>query len=123
VARKSDSEYYKEWRKLVNLTPAELRYFMRTREGRKAGLTKRKAAQLGIRRGRDSARWILKMKARPYKRWTPKMLEWMRAQVRFIKRMRGNRGPLFKDGEMTRKHTSLLIWGHDPIKYDRRRKK
>jgi hypothetical protein len=36
--------------------------------------------------------------------------------VSFIKRMRGVKGPLYKDGEPTRKLLALLVWGHDPEK-------
>jgi hypothetical protein len=40
--------------------------------------------------------------------------------ISFISRMRGNKGKLYEeDGKTkTRKHTSLLIWGHNPKKFN-----
>lgn len=115
-SRKSDEEIYEEWRELVNMTPKELREFMASEYGQEAGLSKEEAEHLGIRRGWDSAKAILRMKAKPVSRWTDEDWQWARRQVAFIKRMRGNRGPFFdRDGEPTRKLTSLLIWGHNPL--------
>ena len=112
-----------EWRLLVNMTPAELRAFLKTDDGKEAGLSRGDARAIGIKSGRESAQWILKMKPRgktfrqAEREWTPTMWEWARRQNAFIKRMRGNKGPLWdKDGYATRKHTSLLLWGHDPLK-------
>lgn len=108
---------YKEWRELVNMSPKELYRFYNSKEGKEAGLSDEEADNLGVSNGRESARWILKMKKTPFKEWTPKMHEWAKKQISFIKRMRGNKGELFdKKGNKTRKHTSLLIWGHNPNK-------
>lgn len=112
---------YKRWKKLVNMTPSELRKFKKSKEGMMAGLTRQKARKLGIKSGQQSADWILKMKpkGKTYKQaeenWTPEMWRWAGRQVSFNSRMLGNRGPLYdKKGNKTRKHLSLLIWGHDP---------
>ena len=113
---KSEQQVYEEWKRLVNMTPRELRDFMDSDYGREAGLSQEQASQLGIRRGWDSAKAILRMKAKGVDAWTDSDWQWARRQVAFIKRMRGNRGPLFdKHGEPTRKLTSLLIWGHNPL--------
>ena len=112
-----DAELVREWRMLVNLSPARLRQFL-TQWGTVAGLSRAQAQAQGIRSGRESARWILKMKAVPVRAWTPAMWAWAGRQVAFIKRMRANPGALVKDdGRPTRKLLALLLWGHDPRKF------
>jgi len=112
-------ETYKKWKSLVNMSKSELENFYNSEEGKEAGLSSKKANELGIHSGRESARWIMKMKDTPHKDWTPKMWEWAKRQISFISRMSGNKGGLYDDkGNKTRKHTSLLIWGHNPKKYE-----
>ena len=112
-------EIYKKWADLVNMTSGELKKFMDSEEGKKAGLSKEQADKLGIHYGRQSARWILRMKATPRSNWTPTMWEWANRQISFNSRMIGNQGALYDDkGNKTRKHLSLLIWGHNPEKYN-----
>jgi hypothetical protein len=61
----------------------------------------------------------MKMKDTPVAKWTPEMWKWANKQISFVSRMRGNKGDLYDDnGNKTRKHTSLLIWGHNPEKYN-----
>jgi len=112
-------ETYKKWKSLVNMNKSELENFYNSEEGKEAGLSSSKANKLGIHSGRESARWIMKMKDTPHQDWTPKMWEWAKRQISFISRMSGNKGGLYDDkGNKTRKHTSLLIWGHNPKKYE-----
>lgn len=116
--KKLDAETYKKWISLVNMSKSELQNFYNSEEGKKAGLTKEKADELGIDNGRTSARWIMKMKDISYTNWTPTMWRWAKKQINFIKRMSGNKGSLYdENGNKTRKHTSLLIWGHNPEKF------
>lgn len=113
------SETYQKWKGLVNMSASELRRFYESEEGKKAGLKPSEAKTEGIDYGRESARWILKMKETPVKEWTPTMWKWANKQISFISRMSGNKGGLYDDkGNKTRKHTSLLIWGHNPEKYN-----
>lgn len=106
-----------KWRGLVNMGPGELKSFLASEEGRSAGLSRSEASSQGIRRGRDSGFAIVKMKGKAPESWTPSEWAWAKRQVNFITRMKGNPGPLYDDkGRKTRKHTSLLIWGHDPAK-------
>jgi hypothetical protein len=110
-------ETYKKWKSLVNMTYTELKKFYDSQEGKDAGLTTEKAKELGIKSGRESAKWIMKMLKTDVKDWTPTMWEWANRQISFISRMKGSKWPLYnEDGEKTRKHTSLLIWGHNPKK-------
>lgn len=114
---KTQNDLYNEWTNLVNMTKTELEEFKKTDEGKKAGLTKNKAKQLGISSGQESSEWILKMKATDVQNWTPAMWKWAKKQTAFIKRMNGVDGELYDEkGNKTRKHTSLLIWGHNPEK-------
>lgn len=112
-----NSETYKKWKSLVNMTYNELKKFYESKEGKEAGLSSKEADDLGIKSGRESARWIMKMKQTSKEDWTPTMWAWARRQISFISRMSGNKGPLYDEkGNKTRKHTSLLIWGHNPKK-------
>jgi hypothetical protein len=116
-ADEEKKEIYQKWKKLVNMTAAELENFYNSEEGKDAGLKPKEAKDLGIHYGRESARWIIKMKKTPVTEWTPKMWEWAKRQINFNTRMLGNKGGLYDEkGEKTRKHTSLLIWGHNPEK-------
>lgn len=112
-------ETYKKWKSLVNMSKSELENFYNSTEGKEAGLSSSEAAELGIHSGRESARWIMKMKDTPKDEWTPTMWDWAKRQISFISRMKGNKGGLYDDkGNKTRKHTSLLIWGHNPEKFE-----
>lgn len=114
----STSKDYKKWRQLVNMSPAELRNF-KNRYGQEAGMSRAEARKEGIRSGRDSADAILRMRAKSPEQWTDADIEWMKRQNAFVARMRGVDGPLYKDGEPTRKLLALKIWGHDPEKQGR----
>lgn len=110
-----NKETYKKWKSLVNMSSSELGKFYNSKDGKEAGLSSGDAKEKGIDSGRESARWILKMKKTPQDKWTPAMWKWANKQISFISRMSGNKGGLYDDkGNKTRKHTSLLIWGHNP---------
>jgi hypothetical protein len=110
---------YEKWKSLVNMSSSELKKFYESEDGKKAGLSSSEAKQQGIDSGRESARWIMKMKQTPKSKWTPEMWRWAKKQISFISRMSGVKGDLYKpNGEKTRKHLALLIWGHNPKKYD-----
>lgn len=112
-------ETYKKWKSLVNMSKTELEKFYNSQEGKDAGLSSSEANSQGISSGRESARWIMRMKDTPVSEWTPSMWRWANKQISFISRMSGNKGPLYDEkGRKTRKHTSLLIWGHNPKKYE-----
>lgn len=110
-------ETYAKWKSLVNMSYGELKKFYDSKEGKEAGLSTSEANKQGISSGRESARWIMKMKTTPKDKWTDTMWKWANKQISFISRMSGMQGELFDDkGNKTRKHTSLLIWGHNPKK-------
>ena len=114
-----DRQTHAKWKKLVNMSKSELEKFYNSEEGKEAGLSASEAKELGIDSGRESARWIMKMKDIPYTEWTSDMWRWAKKQIRFISRMSGVKGDLYDDnGNKTPKHTALLIWGHNPEKYE-----
>ena len=115
-----NKEIYKKWKSLVNMSRSELENFYNSKEGKVAGLKPGEAKAQGIDSGRESARMIMKMKDTPVSEWTPNMWKWANKQISFISRMSGNKGGLYdENGNKTRKHTSLLIWGHNPEKYEK----
>jgi hypothetical protein len=57
------------------------------------------------------------MLQRNWKDWSVQMFDWANRQISFISRMKGGKGSLYDDnGNKTRKHLALLIWGHNPDK-------
>jgi GNAT superfamily N-acetyltransferase len=110
-------ETYAKWKSLVNMSYGEIESFYNSKEGKEAGLSSSEAKEQGISSGRESARMLMKMKLTSKDNWTPTMWKWANKQISFISRMRGVEGELYDDnGNKTRKHTSLLIWGHNPKK-------
>ncbi|MBK9390507.1 MAG: hypothetical protein IPN68_10035 [Bacteroidetes bacterium] len=99
--------------------PAAIKKYLDSEDGKSSGLSKKEASKLKIKRGRDSARAIIRMKKKGWKNWTLSDWRWAGRQVSFISRMKGNKGPLIKDGNKTEKLKSLLIWGHRPESRDR----
>ncbi len=111
-------ELYQEWSELVNMSSSELQNYYDSKEGETSGLSASEAKEQGIKSGRESARWIIKMKETPMNNWTSEMWEWAKRQISFIKRMSGVEGDLYdENNKKTRKHKALLIWGHNPEKY------
>jgi hypothetical protein len=108
---------FDKWRKLVNMTYTELSRYFHSKDGQNSGLTESEAKSQGISSGRESAEWILKMKKTNWRKWSDDMWKWANKQISFISRMSGMQGELYDEkGNKTRKHTSLLIWGHNPKK-------
>ena len=109
---------HRKWKNLVNMTYTQLKKYYDSRDGKSSGLTQAEADKLGIDSGRESAVWIMKMKRTNFRDWTPEMWRWAKKQISFISRMRGNQGELMLNGKRTPKLKSLLIWGHNPYKYE-----
>jgi hypothetical protein len=113
---------YKRWKQLVNMGAKEIQAFLDSQDGKKAGLSRKEASTAGagggrITSGRDSARAIIRMKSKPFSEWDASDIRWMRKQINFISRMRGNPGKLRDEqGRPTRKLLALKVWGHNPSK-------
>ena len=117
ISQEEKKEIYAKWKKLVNMSKSELQKFYDSEEGKQAGLTPEEAKAEGIDSGRESARWVMKMKDTKVADWTPTMWMWAKKQISFVSRMSGNKGKLVdENGKKTRKYLSLLIWGNDPNK-------
>lgn len=120
--KKRRQELYGRWRKLVNMSAESLENWLdrqlelaKKDPSKHPGLKQNVAAKMGISTGRQSAKWIMKMKRTPVKDWTPEMWRWAGKQVSFISRMSGAAGPLYdENGQPTRKLLSLKVWGHNP---------
>lgn len=119
--QKRRDELYARWKKLINMSASQVESFKQSQlnkakndASKYPGLKPSEARTLGISSGVQSAEWIIKMKQTPVSKWTPEMWKWAGKQVSFVSRMLGNSGPLYKDGEPTRKLLSLKIWGHNP---------
>ena len=88
---------YTRWKQLVNMSRSELQSFYDSKEGKEAGLKPKEASKQGIHYGRESARWILKMKATPVEDWTETMWKWAGRQISFISRMSKAKGELIDE--------------------------
>lgn len=120
--KKRRQALYARWRELVNMSAKSLDNWLdRQLELAKKdpkkfpGMKQSVASKMGISTGRQSAKWIMRMKQTPVKDWSPEMWRWAGKQVSFISRMKGVNGPLYDEkGEPTRKLLSLKVWGHNP---------
>ena len=120
--KKRRQELYARWRQLVNMSAKSLDNWLdrqlelaKKDPKKHPGMKQSVAAKMGISTGRQSAKWIMRMKQTPVKDWTPEMWRWAGKQVSFISRMKGVAGPLYdENGEPTRKLLSLKVWGHNP---------
>lgn len=111
---------YAKWKKMMNMSTKNLRYFVETEEGRNAGLSAKEVRKGGgLRTARSSARALLKMRARGIGEWTSGEINWMYRQMAYVKRMRELDGPLFTTTTKgkrvpTKKLATLWVWGHYP---------
>lgn len=117
------------WKDLINMSAEQLIRFATSDIGRAAGLSRPEAKKQGIKSGRDSAIALIRMipKGRGFvqamENWTPAEWRWAKRQISFIKRMRGmakriKGNPFYRNGTPTRWLASLMIWGHDPRRYE-----
>jgi hypothetical protein len=109
-------DLYKKWKSLINMSSKEIQEFLDSDDGKVAGLSK-KDAEGPIKRGRDSARAIIRMLDISKDEWSDNDWDWAKRQVSFISRMSNSQGPLKDEkGNPTRKLLSLKVWGYDPTK-------
>jgi len=110
------NDLYKKWKSLINMSPKEIEDFLDSENGEVAGLSK-KDAEGPIKRGRDSARAIIRMLQTPKEEWSQNDWEWAKRQVSFISRMSKVDGALKDEkGNPTRKLLALKVWGYNPLK-------
>jgi len=108
----AQDERYAKWRRLLNMTPSEIRAM-----GRRVGEATTSLSVPGLRAfmlGRKSTRRLLGMKSRPVSAWTEDDWAWATRQVSSVSKLRATPGALLQDGKPTEKLILLRAWGHEP---------
>lgn len=100
----------KDFDAIVNMSPAELREWLGTQESRKVGFTRRGESESV---GRQSARRILEIRAKPIAELTDADYAHMKKVIGFARRHLAQRP--WGDVTRTRWRWSLMNWGHDPL--------
>jgi len=112
---KHRDEVYSRFRSSVNMSAKQVLSFAATGEGKVAGLSRGEAAKQGIASGRQRPRQIARLLGKPKESWTAADLSVANRVISFISRMKGAAGPIRDEkGRLSRKATSLLLWGFDP---------
>ena len=111
-------ETWREFGKVVNMTPAALRKWLETEESRSVGMThegeKVKGAEQPEAVGHEMGRKILDLKAMKKADLTDEDHAAMRKVIGYVHR-HGSQRPK-GDVTDTRWRKSLMNWGHDPLK-------
>ncbi|HEV2533696.1 DUF3140 domain-containing protein [Phenylobacterium sp.] len=105
-----------EFDALVNLTSDELAAWLETPESRKVGMVRRGEAESV---GRQSARRILAMRAKPVEDLADADYDHMKKVIGYCRRHLAQRPPVLRMGgdvTHTRWRYSLMNWGHDPLR-------
>lgn len=112
ASSKSKAEIWDEWRKLVNMAPAELEEWLETEESRRVG-----DEENGESTGHKSGRRIVDIKRTNKAELSEDQWQHMATVVGYIKRHCAQGGPA-DDIENSAWRFSLMNWGHDPLKDD-----
>lgn len=110
---RSPDEEQAIWRdveSIVNMSPAKLRDWLETDESKKVGFTRRGETESV---GRQSARRILDIKAKPVGDLTDADYAHMKKVIGYGRRHLAQRP--WGDVTRTRWRWSLMNWGHDPL--------
>lgn len=108
---KSRDEIWSEWQELVNMTPSELRDWLKTDDSRSVGDT----GGEGESTGHKSGRHILTIKDKKKAELDEDDWAHMAKVTGYIKRHGAQGGP-HEDKEHSKWRYSLMNWGHDPLK-------
>jgi hypothetical protein len=106
----------KEFDRLVNLSPAELRAWLGTAESKRVGTVRRGETESV---GRQSARKILAIRATPVSELTDADFAHMKKVIGYCRRHLAQRPAAIRNGgdvTNTRWRWSLMNWGHDPLR-------
>lgn len=109
---KTRETIWNEWRKLVNMAPAELEDWLETDESRSVG-----DSDDGESTGHKSGRRIVSIKRTNKDDLSDDQWDHMATVVGYIKRHKSQGGP-DDDVETSAWRYSLMNWGHDPMKED-----
>ena len=103
-----------EFNSMTNLTPVELAAWLATPESRKVGMIRRGETESA---GRQSARKILAIRAKPIDDLTDADYAHMKKVIGYCRRHLAQRPS--GDVSRSRWRYSLMNWGHDPLKFGR----
>ena len=105
----------KAFRSAVNMAPAEIERWLTTDRSKQVGQKKRPASEAT---GHASGRRIVELRRRPAANYTDSDYRFMTKVIGYVARHSAQR----PDGDVidTKWRASLMNWGHDPIKHDRR---
>lgn len=106
------AERYEKWRRLLNMTNAEIRSMHR--HVREATTSLSVGGLRAFTLGKRSARRLLAMRSTPVKSWTDEDWSWASRQINTVSRLRAQPGALFDGQQPTEKLLLLRAWGHDP---------
>ena len=101
---------------LVNLTPVELKAWLKTPESLRVGMVRRGETESV---GRQSGKAILAILATSVEDLTDAQYRHMRKVIGYCRRHLAQRPPALKNGgdvTNTRWRWSLMNWGHDPLR-------
>jgi hypothetical protein len=110
VKAKTDDDIYKEFTHVVNLSTAELNAWLKGDESKQVGFVRPGETESV---GRQSAKAIVKIKAKKKAELTDADYRHMRKVIGYVHRHRAQRPR--GDIMHTRWRYSLLNWGHDPL--------
>lgn len=111
-SEKSTEEIWQEWNELLNIAPADLEDWLQTEESKAVG-----DSADGESTGHKSGRKILQIKRTKKEDLTEDQWAHMAKVVGYIKRHCAQGGPR-EDVKNSSWRSSLMNWGHDPLKED-----
>lgn len=108
-------ERYEKWRRVMNMSPTDIRSFHRTHE---ATTSVSVGGFRAFALGGKSSRRLLAMKSKRPEDWTEDEWNWSGRQINTIRRLLHMAGPLFQEsGAPTEKLLLLRSWGHNPLRH------
>ena len=118
TAAHDPKETQREFREVINMTPAALRHWLQTDESKSVGMTPggERVTEPGRAEsvGHHMGERILELKETPAAKLTPDDYADMRKVVGYVHRHMAQRPT--GDIEDSRWRKSLMNWGHDPMK-------
>jgi hypothetical protein len=114
LSPQDEADIRKEFRRLTNLSQAELRAWLQTPQSREVGFVRRGEAESV---GRQSGARILEIRDRAVAELTDSDYAHMKKVIGYCRRHLAQRP--WGDVTNTRWRFSLMNWGHDPLKRDK----
>lgn len=112
VLTPENEERYEKWRRLMNMSPREIREVARRMSEATTSLSVSGTRAFTL--GRRSTRRLLALKTKPAESWTDDDWIWAARQINTVSKLRAMPGPLLAEGKPTEKLVLLRVWGHEP---------